>query len=100
MQCSSQVFECRAFSVFTLARASGLPVRNYQDLIPINQAGLRFYDETQSDYPANNYGTQRPYTPGNYLNSVNIKYSPANFINAALGGSDQNYPEPKVQKQK
>ena len=48
---------------------------------------MRFYDETQGQYPANNYGSLKPYTPGSYLNAANIKYSPANFLNAALAGT-------------
>jgi hypothetical protein len=36
--------------VFPLARASGLSVANYQDLIEVNMAGVRFADETQSGF--------------------------------------------------
>ena len=41
--------------VWNLARASGLQVKNWQDVILINHAGLRFYDETGGQEPANNY---------------------------------------------
>lgn len=37
--------------VFPFARASGLRVSNYQDLIQVNMAGVRFADETKSGYP-------------------------------------------------
>jgi succinate dehydrogenase/fumarate reductase flavoprotein subunit len=75
-----------ASKYFSLARASGLTVMDYQDVILVNQLGLRFYDETQPQYSANNYNSINPYRPGSYLNAANIKYAPANFINAALAG--------------
>ena len=71
---------------FARARATGLAVHSYQDLILVNQVGLRFYDESRDQYTANRYGYQKPYTQGSYLNALNIKYSPANFLNAALAG--------------
>jgi succinate dehydrogenase/fumarate reductase flavoprotein subunit len=37
--------------IFPLIRATGLPVSDYQDLILVNQAGLRFWDETKGNYP-------------------------------------------------
>jgi hypothetical protein len=73
--------------VFHLARASGLRVANWQDVILVNQAGKRFYDETAEQFTANSYNSLKPYIPGSYLNAKNIKYNPANFINAALAGS-------------
>src|SRR5580693_7606189 len=73
--------------VFPLARAIGLRVRDYQNAILVNQAGVRFYDETKGQYTANNYGDVKPYTPGSYLNAANVKYSPANFLNAAMAGT-------------
>jgi succinate dehydrogenase/fumarate reductase flavoprotein subunit len=73
--------------VFPLARAIGLRVQDYQNVILVNQEGLRFYDETQGQYTANNYGDVKPYTAGSYLNAANLKYSPANFLNAAMAGT-------------
>jgi hypothetical protein len=73
--------------VFHLARAQGLSVRDYQDVILVNQAGLRFYDETQGQFTTNGYNRIRPYTPGSYRNAANITYRPANFLNAALAGT-------------
>lgn len=55
----------------------------------MNQAGLRFYDETQGQYTSNNYDAIKDYTPGSYLNAANIKYNPRNFINAALAGTGE-----------
>ena len=75
--------------IFERARAVGLAVRDYQNLILVNQAGSRFYDETQGQYTSNNYGSLKPYSPGSYLNAANINYSPANFINAALAGTGE-----------
>jgi len=78
-----------ASPVFARAGAIGLAVRDYQNLILVNQAGLRFYDETQEQYTANNYNAVNPYTPGSYLNAANIKYSPSNFLNAAMAGTGE-----------
>jgi succinate dehydrogenase/fumarate reductase flavoprotein subunit len=74
-------------SIFSQARATGLSVKDYQDAILVNQAGLRFYDETQGQFPANNYNSIKPYVPRSYLNAANVKYEPSNFINAALAGN-------------
>lgn len=73
--------------IFSRARATGLAVRDYQNVILVNQVGRRFYDETQGQYTANNFNEIEPYTPGSYLNAANIKYAPANFLNAAMAGT-------------
>ena len=73
--------------VFKLARASGLRVADWQDVICVNQAGRRFYDETAGQFTSNNYKSIDPYVPGSYLNAANIKYNPPNFLNAALAGT-------------
>ena len=44
-----------ASPVFPLARAVGLRVADWQDVILVNQVGKRFYDETQGQYDDNNY---------------------------------------------
>jgi Succinate dehydrogenase/fumarate reductase, flavoprotein subunit len=72
--------------VFDRARASGLPVSNWQDVILVNMLGKRFYDETGAQFIANNYKSLDPYIQGSYLNAKNIKYNPNNFIDAALAG--------------
>jgi len=77
--------------IFSQARASGLFVKDYQDAILVNMAGQRFYDETQGQFPANNYNSIKPYVPRSYLNAANVKYQPSNFINAALAGIGDTY---------
>ena len=73
-------------SVFDRARATGLQVRSWQDVILVNMLGKRFYDETGKQFSANDYKSLDPYSQGSYLNAKNIKYNPNNFINAALAG--------------
>ncbi|MBI4291572.1 MAG: FAD-dependent oxidoreductase [Betaproteobacteria bacterium] len=73
--------------VFSRARAIGLPVRDWQDVILVNQAGLRFYDETKGQFTSNKYNAVSNYVPGSYLNAANIKYAAQNFLNAALAGT-------------
>ena len=73
-------------SVFDRAGATGLQVKDWQDVILVNMLGKRFYDETGKQFTANNYKSLEPYTQGSYLNAKNIKYNPSNFINAALAG--------------
>jgi hypothetical protein len=72
--------------VFDRARATGLLVTNWQDVILVNMIGKRFYDETGGQFTANNYKSLDPYVPASYLNAKNVKYNPNNFINAALAG--------------
>jgi succinate dehydrogenase/fumarate reductase flavoprotein subunit len=75
--------------VFHLARATGLPVADWQNVILVNQAGLRFYDETVGQLTSNNFNSLVPYAPGNPRNLQNVKYDPRslNFLNAALAGT-------------
>lgn len=76
--------------VFAQARAIGLRVRDAQDLILVNQLGLRFYDETdghENPNASNAYDLVHPYTSGSYRNAANSKYSPSNFLDAALAGT-------------
>jgi len=75
--------------MFHLMRAVGLTVRDYQNVILVNQAGMRFYDETAGQYTANNFHALTSYKPGSYLNAANIKYNPANFLDAALAGTGE-----------
>ncbi len=72
--------------VFDKARAIGLPVRDWQDVILVNMLGKRFYDETAGHFNYNTYQSTNPYEPNSYLNAKNQKYDPSNFINAALAG--------------
>ena len=75
------------FPLFALVRATGLAVKDWHDLILVNQVGKRFYDETKGDYPHGNvYKEIDPYTPNDYRNNENIHYHPSNynFFNAAV----------------
>ncbi len=78
--------------LFSKARASGLFVKDYQDAILVNIAGMRFYDETQGQFPANNYNSIKSYVPRSYRNAADVKYEPSNFINAALAGTGDTTP--------
>jgi succinate dehydrogenase/fumarate reductase flavoprotein subunit len=73
-------------AVFDKARAIGLPVRDWQNVVLVNLIGKRFYDETAGHFNYNTYMSVNPYEPHSYLNAKNIKYNPSNFINAALAG--------------
>jgi succinate dehydrogenase/fumarate reductase flavoprotein subunit len=72
--------------VFDKARAIGLQVKDWQDVILVNMLGQRFYDETVGHFGYNTYQSTNPYEPHSYLNAKNQKYNPSNFINAALAG--------------
>jgi succinate dehydrogenase/fumarate reductase flavoprotein subunit len=72
--------------VFDKARAIGLQVKDWQDVILVNMLGKRFYDETAGHFNYNTYRSTHPYEPYSYLNAKNKNYDPSNFINAALAG--------------
>ncbi len=72
--------------VFDKARAIGLRVRDWQNVILVNMLGKRFFDETGGSFTRNNYKDIDPYIHGHYLNAKNIRWNPANFLNAALAG--------------
>jgi succinate dehydrogenase/fumarate reductase flavoprotein subunit len=72
--------------VFDKARAIGLAVKDWQDVILVNMLGRRFYDETGHHFTYSSYKTVDPYEPGSYLNAKHRNYDPNNFINAALAG--------------
>jgi succinate dehydrogenase/fumarate reductase flavoprotein subunit len=73
--------------IFPLVKSTGFNVKDWQDLILVNQVGQRFYDETKGDPPHGSHGLQYPdCTPNDYRNAENVKYNPTryNFVNAAL----------------
>ncbi len=72
--------------VFDKARAIGLAVTDWQDVILVNMLGKRFYDESAGHFNYNTYQSTDPYEPYSYRNAKNQKYDPSNFINAALAG--------------
>ena len=77
--------------VFHKARASGLRVTNWQNAILVNMLGKRFYDETGEQFTGNTYNSINPYTQGSFRNARDIKFKPANFINAAMAGLDDGH---------
>jgi succinate dehydrogenase/fumarate reductase flavoprotein subunit len=72
--------------VFDRARASGLRVRNWQNVITVNMLGKRFYDETGKQFSANDYDEINPYVPDSYRNARDIRWNPQNYLDAALAG--------------
>jgi succinate dehydrogenase/fumarate reductase flavoprotein subunit len=81
--------------IFPLVKATGFNVKDWQDLILVNQVGKRFYDETKGDVPHGNLGGQvTPYTPNDYRNAENVKYNPTkhNFTHAALAMNEYSEP--------
>ncbi len=73
--------------VFDKARATGLKVKDWQNVITVNMLGKRFYDETGPQFPRNDYhGDIDPYTPDDYRNARDIRWNPANYLNAAMAG--------------
>ena len=81
--------------IFPVVKAQGLSVKNWQDLILVNQVGKRFYDETKGDYPHGNVCNDIcPYTPNDYRNNENIEFHPTkyNFFNAAVAMNENSQP--------
>ena len=78
--------------VFQKARASGLKVADWQNLILVNMLGKRFYDETAPQFSSNDYNSIRPYVQGSWRNVKSVRYDPANFLNAALAGFAETRP--------
>ena len=72
--------------VFDKARATGLRVADWQDVILVNMLGRRFYDETAEQFSANNYNSHDPYVHHDYRTARSVTYDPQNFINAAMAG--------------
>jgi succinate dehydrogenase/fumarate reductase flavoprotein subunit len=72
--------------VFDKARATGLRVNDFQNVILVNMLGQRFYDETAGSYSANRYGRIQNYVQYDYRNARDIVYNPQNLINAMMQG--------------
>jgi len=72
--------------MFSKARATGLRVSDWQNVITVNMLGKRFYDETGRQFTANAYKGIDPYSHGSYLNAKNVRFDPNNWINAAMAG--------------
>jgi succinate dehydrogenase/fumarate reductase flavoprotein subunit len=83
------------FPLFPLVRATGLALKDWHNVILVNQVGKRFYDETKGDYPHGNvYNEINPYTPNDYRNNERIDYHPSkyNFFNAAVAMNEYSEP--------
>jgi hypothetical protein len=79
--------------VFPLARATGLTVRNWQDLILVNQVGKRFYDETADGWPyGTHHGDIENYVQGDWRNTKKRPIVPQNYIDAALAPNEGSQP--------
>jgi succinate dehydrogenase/fumarate reductase flavoprotein subunit len=72
--------------VFDKARAIGLHVEDWQDIVLVNMIGKRFYDETARQFTSGNYESMLPYTPHDWHNGRNLKFNPNGFLDAALAG--------------
>lgn len=71
--------------IFPLVRARGLRVRDWQNLILVNQVGKRFYDETQGNWPLGSVaGFLDPYIPGDWRNARRVKHGSSNYMDALL----------------
>jgi ribulose 1,5-bisphosphate synthetase/thiazole synthase len=70
---------------FHLARATGLRVRDYQNAICVNQVGLRFYDETKTQFPNAHPLPGGKYVQNSFRNAANMKWNPPNYLPAAMG---------------
>jgi succinate dehydrogenase/fumarate reductase flavoprotein subunit len=76
---------------FEEAGASGLTVADWQNAILVNQAGLRFYDETAEGFSSNRSGAVQPYEQGAYRNLLNVKMDARStaFLDAAMAGTGE-----------
>ena len=72
--------------VFDRVRATGLRVKDWQNVILVNMLGARFHDETAAGYPYDNYGTIKDHVPYAASGAAPRDYRAANFLNAALAG--------------
>jgi hypothetical protein len=79
--------------VFPFARASGLRLTNWQNVICVNQVGKRFFDETAGNWPdGTKAGDMDPYIHGDWRNPKRIEYDPQNYIDAALAMNEGSQP--------
>ena len=81
--------------IFPLVKSTGFNVKDWQNLILVNQVGRRFYDETKGDPPHGNNGHQVPdYLPNDHRNTAKLGYTPHkyNFVHAALAMNEYSEP--------
>ena len=76
-----------ASKYFHLARAIGLQVHDFQDVICVNQVGVRFYDETKGAFgnAAATLEAGPNYEQNNWRNAANTKWDPMGYLSAAMG---------------
>ena len=75
--------------VFGKARATGLYVGDWQNVVLVNMIGKRFYDETGRQFTLGNYGSSiDPYVPDSYFRNgyESLEFKPNTFLDAALVG--------------
>lgn len=79
--------------LFPLARATGLRLRDWADVVLVNQVGKRFYSEDGDNWP---YGTHHghldPYVRNDWRNIRRTPYAPQNFLDAALAPNEGSQP--------
>ena len=69
--------------IFPLVKSTGFNVKDWQNLILVNQVGRRFYDETKGDPPHGNNGHQVPdYTPNDHRNTAKLGYTRTSIISS------------------
>jgi hypothetical protein len=79
--------------IFPLCGATGVRVRDWQDVIVVNQVGKRFYNEFEDGYPnGTSAGFLEPYLPDDWRNPTRVKYSPQNYPDAALAINEGSQP--------
>jgi hypothetical protein len=72
---------------FHLVRAVGLQTRNYQNVICVNQVGVRFYDETKGAFgnAAARFDPDQNYKPNNWRDAAKTKWDPMGYLPASMG---------------
>jgi len=79
--------------IFPLARASGLQVSDWQNMILVNQVGKRFYNEMEAGWPNGTAaGFLNPYHPGDWRNPTRTKYKAQNYLDAAAALNEGSQP--------
>ena len=77
--------------VFEKARAAGILVQDWQNVICVNMLGQRFFDETEGNFTSNQWNSIKDYRHGNWRNAADITYKPNNWVNAAMAGIGDGY---------
>jgi len=79
--------------LFPFARATGLVVDDWSDVILVNQVGRRFYSEDAGNWAyGTHYKSLDPYIHGDWRNPSRIKYQPRNFLDAATSMNEGSEP--------